>query len=137
MVALRSRSFSATAILLLLPKFYIEYDTVEPAKAIAGLEGFRHKLEIDLEYVEGKLDAIRHMRAELEEHMRRLTEVLQGLSNKKEAECRALDCLTDDFNQLKADREAQIRREEQERDQMHSQLEAEEKMRLCVKDYKH
>ncbi len=40
--------------------------------------------------------------------MRRLTEVLQGLNNKTEAERRALDRLTDDFNQLKADREAQV-----------------------------
>ena len=54
--------------------------------------------------------------------MRRLTEVLQGLNNKTEAERRALDRLTDDFNQLKADREAQMRREEQERDQMNSQV---------------
>jgi predicted nucleic acid-binding Zn-ribbon protein len=100
------------------------------AKAIAGLEGFKRKLESDLEYVEGKLDAIRHVRAELEEHMRRLTEVLQGLNNKTEAERRALDRLTDDFNQLKADREAQMRREEQERDQMNSQV----KPRLRVGD---
>lgn len=74
----------------------------------AGLEGFRRKLESDLEYVEGKLDAIQHVRNELEEHMRRLTEVLQGLNNKTEAERRALDRLTDDFNQLKAEREAQV-----------------------------
>ena len=60
MVAPRSRSPSAPAILLLLLEFYIEYATVEPAKAIAGLEGFRRKLEIDLEYVEGRLDAIRY-----------------------------------------------------------------------------
>jgi chromosome segregation ATPase len=105
------------------------------AKAIAGLEGFRRKLESDLEYVEGKLDAISHVRSELEEHMRRLTEVLQGLNNKTEAERRALDRLTDDFNQLRADREAQMRREEQEREQMHSQLEAEDKMRLGVEEY--
>jgi len=69
--------------------------------------------------------------------MRRLTQVLQGLSSKTEAERRALDRLTDDFNQLKADHEPQIRREEQERDNMHSQLEAEEKMRLGVEEYKH
>jgi len=68
--------------------------------------------------------------------MRRLTEVLQGLNNKTEAERRALDRLTDDFNQLRADREAQMRREEQEREQMHSQLEAEDKMRLAVEEYK-
>jgi hypothetical protein len=103
------------------------------AKAIAGLEGFKRKLESDLEFVEGKLDAIRHVRAELEEHMRRLTEVLQGLNNKTEAERRALDRLTDDFNQLKADREAQMRREEQERDQMHSQVYViDREMQSCI-----
>lgn len=48
----------------------------------------------------------------------------------------ALGRLTDDFNQLRADREAQMRREEQERDQMYSQLEAEDKMRLGVEEYR-
>merc|ERR1712188_15425 len=72
-------------------------------KTIYGLEGFERKLQSDLAFVRRKLDTIKRVRAELEEYMKRLTEVLKGLENKLNEEQKVVVVMSEDERRLEAD----------------------------------
>merc|ERR1711988_594094 len=72
-------------------------------KTIYGLEGFERKLQSDIAFVRRKLDTIKRVRAELEEYMKRLTEVLKGLENKLNEEQKVVVVMSEDERRLEAD----------------------------------
>merc|ERR1712205_184299 len=101
-------------------------------KTIYGLEGFERKLQSDLAFVRRKLDTIKRVRAELEEYMKRLTEVLKGLENELNEEQKVVVVMSEDERRLEADWNKEKSRLENEIEHLAVKIEAENKMRLGV-----
>jgi chromosome segregation ATPase len=104
-------------------------------KAISGLTGFQKKVSADLEYIRSKLLSTEHVLLELEETIKRIGMMLDAAVQRHDLQLQGIEKIRSEIERSDSLRKAAASKEQDALERLHSQIQAEQKLKAGVTEY--